>query len=106
MACPELEDLVSGRAGDHAAHCEQCRALLEAWNDVDATLGAAFTGICAPPSVAAGVRRRAASEARMRRPSILPEVLDLIGWAAVLALVAVLAPRFVPAIQAAIASFS
>ncbi len=106
MACPDFEDLVNGRAGDHAAHCEECRALLEAWSDADATLDAAFAGVSAPPSLAAAVHTRIANEAALRRPSLVPELLDLIGWAAVLALAAVLLPRYLPAIQAAIASLS
>jgi len=106
MACPDFEDLAQGRAGDHAARCEDCRALLEALADVDATLDAAFAGVAAPPSLAASVRMRVARESQARRPSVLPEVLDFIGWAAVLALAAVLLPRFLPLIHDAIASLS
>jgi hypothetical protein len=106
MACPDFEELVSGRAGDHAAHCEECRALLDALADVDATFEAAFAGISAPPSLAAEVRARVAREFPLRRPSLLPEVLDFIGWAAVFALAAILLPRFLPVLNAAIASLS
>lgn len=106
MACPEFEDLVSGAAGDHAAHCEDCRALLDALADVDATFEAAFAGIAAPPSLAAAVRLRVERELPLRRPSLVPEVLDFIGWAAVLVLAAVLLPRFLPLIHDAIASLS
>jgi hypothetical protein len=42
----------------------------------------------------------------LRRPSLLPEVLDFIGWAAVFALAAILLPRFLPLLNAAIASLS
>jgi hypothetical protein len=106
MPCPDFEDLVNGRAGNHAAHCEDCRALLDAMADVDATLEAAFAGISAPPSLAAAVRARVARDFPMRRPSLVPELLDFIGWAAVLTLAAVLIPRFLPLINAAIASVS
>ena len=106
MACPDFEDLVNGGAGDHSAHCEECRALLDAWADVDATFDAAFAGISAPPRLAALVRARAVREIAVRRPSLLPEVLDFIGWAAVFALAAVLLPRFLPLLDAAIASLS
>jgi hypothetical protein len=106
MACPDFEDLVRGGAGDHAAHCEACRALLDALADVDATFDAAFAGISAPPSLAAEVRARVAREFPLRRPSLLPEVLDFIGWAAVFALAAILLPRFLPVLNAAIASLS
>lgn len=106
MACPDFEDLVRDGAGDHAEHCEDCRALLDALADVDATFDAAFAGISAPPSLAAVVRARVAREFPVRRPSLLPEVLDFIGWAAVLALAAVLLPRFLPLLDAALARLS
>lgn len=106
MACPEFEDLLSGEGRDHAAHCEECRALLDALAEVDATFDAAFAGISVPPSLAAGVRARMAREFSVRRPSLLPEVLDFIGWAAVLALAAILLPRFLPLLDAALARIS
>lgn len=93
MACPDFEDLVRDGAGGHAAHCEECRALLDAFTDVDATLDAALAGISAPPGMAAAVRARVAAEIPLRKPPVLPEVLDFIGWAAVLALAAVVLPR-------------
>jgi hypothetical protein len=102
MACPEFEDLVREGAGGHAARCERCRALLDALGDVDAAFEAAFAGVAAPPGMAAAVRARVAREFPLRRPSPLPEILDLIGWAAVLALAAVLLPRFLPLIDAAL----
>ena len=103
MACPEFEDLVRDGSGGHAARCEDCRALLDALADVDAALESAFAGVSAPPGMAAAVRARVAQEIRLRRPSPLPEILDFIGWAAVLALAVVLLPRFLPLIDAALA---
>ena len=100
MACPEWEDLVREGPGGHAAQCESCRALLEALADVDATFEAAFVGVAAPPGIAAAVHARIARELPVRRPSPFPEILDLIGWAAVLAIAAILLPRFLPAIDA------
>jgi hypothetical protein len=43
--------------------------------------------------MAAAVRARIGYQIPIRRPSILPEALDFIGWAAVLALAAFLLPR-------------
>jgi hypothetical protein len=101
MACPPIEELFEGgdSAASHAARCEECRALLEALADVDATLETAFAGISAPCGLAARSLAQAARETPLRRPSWLPEVLDFIGWAAVLTLAAVLIPRYVPAIH-------
>jgi hypothetical protein len=103
MACPEFEDLVREGPGGHAARCEQCRALLDALTDVDAAFETAFAGVSAPPGMAAAVRARVARELTSRRPSPLPEILDFIGWAAVLALAVVLLPRFLSLIDTALA---
>ena len=88
MACPDFEDLIREGRGGHAEYCEDCRALLEALADVDRAFECAFAQSSAPPRLAAAVL------ARVRRPSILPEALDLIGWAAIIALAAVLLPQF------------
>jgi predicted anti-sigma-YlaC factor YlaD len=92
MACPEFEDLIrEGRQG-HAAQCEDCRNLLDALAEVDATLESTFAGIQAPRSLAVAVQSRISREPRLRAPSLVPEILDFIGWAAVLALAVVLYP--------------
>ena len=99
MACPEFEDLLNHGSDGHAAHCEDCRELLEAWADVDVTLDAALTGVCAPAGLTAAVRARIARELLVREPSLIPEVLDFIGWAAVLAVAAIVIPNFLPIIS-------
>jgi hypothetical protein len=96
MSCPDFEVLLREGRGGHAAECERCGALLDAVADVDAGLEAAWSGVSAPPSLAASVRLRIAAEEARRRPSLVPEVLDFIGWAAILALVAVVAQRYLP----------
>jgi hypothetical protein len=96
MACPELEDLLHESSGDHAAHCEECRALLQALDHVDTTFDAAFVDASAPPGLAAAVRARVARELPECEPSLVPELLDFIGWAAVLAMAAIVIPRFLP----------
>ncbi|HTT64244.1 MAG TPA: hypothetical protein VMG35_20475 [Bryobacteraceae bacterium] len=93
MACPDFEELVRQGAGGHAATCEECRALLEALADVDQAFETAFAGVSAPPGLASAARARAAGEIRFPRPSVLPEALDFIGWAAVLALAALMLPH-------------
>ena len=96
MGCPELEDLLREGSGGHASRCEKCRALLDALAHVDATLDAAFAGISAPPGLATAVRARVARELPIHRPPLVPEILDFIGWAAVLIMVAIAVPRFLP----------
>lgn len=99
MACPDFEELLREGPGGHASHCEKCAALLEAWTDVDASMQAAFGDVSAPPNLAAAVRIRIAREEDQRKPSPLPEVLDFIGWAAVLTLCTVLIPFLLPLIH-------
>ncbi len=101
MACPELEDLLSGRAGDHALHCKDCRALLESFAEVDSMFDTAWAGISAPAAIAPAVRTRISLNERRQRVSLIPESLDLIGWAAVLAMAAIILPRF-PALLSSI----
>ncbi len=103
MGCPELEELLLEGTDGHAAHCEGCRALLDAWHYVDATLNTTLAPICAPPGMAPAVRARVSREQPVRAPSLIPEILDLIGWAAVLAAAAIVIPRFLPLIQAVLA---
>ena len=102
MACPSLEDLLRD-GGDHAAGCEECRALLEAWKEVDGRLEAAFRDVMAPAGLAARARAQASLEAPLRKPSWAPEILDFIGWAAVLTLLAVMIPRFLPVVETVLA---
>lgn len=102
MACPELEDLLCEGPGGHAAHCAECAALLEAYEDAEAALTAAFEGVAAPPSLLAGARQRVAGLAAERPPTALPELLDFVGWAAVLTLFATQAPRLAPLVAAAL----
>ena len=102
MACSEFDSVLSGTAGNHASHCEECAAMLEAATDADAILESALTGVSAPPRLAAAARMRILAESRSKGPSILPELLDLIGWAAILTLAAILFPSFWPLVSAAL----
>lgn len=104
MACPSLEDLLQAGPNGHAAHCERCRALLEAWADVDATLEAGLAEIAAPLSLAPAARALTARELQVRGPSLVPEILDFVGWAAVLAIAAILIPRYLPYLISAVAA--
>jgi hypothetical protein len=103
MACPEFEDLLSGGNADHALHCRDCRALLDAIARVDATFDSAFADISAPPGTSSAVYARVSHRLRKRGPSPVPEVLDLIGWAAVLTTAAIVVPRFATLLSSVLA---
>ena len=66
----------------------------QALRTIDDELESALRGVVAPPYFADTVRRRV----RARRVSPLPEILDSIGWLAVLALVFVLLLWIVPVV--------
>ena len=100
--CPELENLLKDGGGGHAAQCPKCRELLDALAQVDAILNAAFGILRAPPDLETAVRARIARLSAEPKPSILPEVLDLIGWAAALAATAIAIPNFVSLLSAVI----
>jgi hypothetical protein len=106
MACPPFADLLRGgdSAANHAVYCDRCRALLEAAAEVDATLESTYAAVSAPPGLVARARVLAARETPLRRPSLFPEILDFIGWAAILTLIAVQIPRVLPAIHALLAN--
>ena len=103
MACPELEELLNEGSGGHAAQCKECRALLDALARVDATFDAAFSHVSAPPGLAATVFARVAQPLPKWGLFPVPEVLDLIGWAAILVIAAVVVPRLATLLSSVLA---
>jgi hypothetical protein len=104
MACPDFEDLLREGPGGHASGCGECRALLEAAAEVDRTLELAFQDVSAPGRVSAAAYARIERLSRIPRPSLVPEILDFMGWAAVFAAAAVLIPRYLPEVIQALAT--
>src|SRR5712692_5669036 len=95
MACPEFEDRlieyadIEGEAracvDSHLAECPGCREFLEALRVVDNELTARFGGREVSAAFAPAVRRRVEREAAARL-SFVPELLDFVGWGAIVAL--------------------
>ena len=100
--CPDLENLLKEESGDHVAQCPKCRELLDALAQVDATLNAAFGILRASPDLETAVRARIARMSAEPKPSIVPEVLDFIGWAAASAAVAIAIPYIASLLSAVI----
>lgn len=110
MACPEFEDRlieyadIEGEAracvDTHLAECAGCRQFLEALRLVDTELTARFSGRDASAAFTAAVRRRVEHEASARRLSFVPEVLDFVGWGAIVALLGLMAWWLLPFIPA------
>jgi anti-sigma factor RsiW len=100
MACAEFEPLLmeyAGLAGEerarvarHVAQCAGCREFLDALEAVDAALATQFARSEVYPAFAPEVRRRVRREASLRRPSWVPELLDGVGWIAIVTLIGLL----------------
>ena len=106
MACAEFEERLleyAGLAGNaragvdaHAAHCSACRELLDALHTLDSQLIVEFGGLEVSPSFGPAVRRRIQSAAPMAKPSLVPELLDFVGWGTIAALAGLLAWWLIP----------
>jgi anti-sigma factor RsiW len=119
MACPEFEDRlieyadIEGEAracvDTHLAKCAGCREFLEALRIVDTELTARFRGRAVSAAFAPSVRRRVERDASARRLSFVPEILDFVGWGAIVALLGLMAwwvLPFIPAFNANQAAMS
>ena len=106
MACAEFEErlleyaeLVNGeraRVDAHTAHCSTCREFLEALRTVDSQLTAQLAGLEVTSAFAPAVRRRVRYEGSAARPSVVPELLDFVGWGAIVALLGLVAWWLLP----------
>jgi len=107
MPCAEFEDRLldyaelasdaRSRLDVHVSACAECREFLDALCTVDAGLTAQFRG---NPSVSAAfasaVRQRVRQKTPLARPSLVPELLDLVGWGAAVSLLGLMAWWFSP----------
>jgi hypothetical protein len=111
MPCRSFEDLLlqyselssseRGRVDAHVVACAECRDYLAVLGEIDGQLAGEYSGVRAP----AGFERRVLMRTTAR-PTWVPEILDSIGWASVIAAAAavawaVVAPRALALISAA-----
>ena len=111
MPCAEFADMMLEYAGlardervrvdDHVAGCGECRELLQALRAVDAALSAWFSGQAVSADFEAVVRERVRRQASAPRLSRVPEVLDSLGWAAIVALIGSIVWWMVPRLPVA-----
>jgi anti-sigma factor RsiW len=91
-ACGEFENLLTvyekidqserARVDTHVAQCAHCSALAQALSDVETALSAEYGDVCAPSSLLSRLDLRPAGDPHPK-PSLLPEILDIVGWSAV-----------------------
>jgi anti-sigma factor RsiW len=106
MVCAEFEErlleyaeLANGeraRVDAHTAQCSNCREFLEALRTVDFQLTSQLASLEVTPAFAPAVRKRVRREGSAARPSLVPELLDFVGWGAIVALLGLLAWWLVP----------
>jgi predicted anti-sigma-YlaC factor YlaD len=96
MPCAPFEDLLMDytelstdercAVDAHLAGCADCREYLGTLAHLDAGLSQLYAGAQVSPAFRKDVL------SILERPSLLPEILDLIGWAAIIATLVCLAP--------------
>jgi|SRR5713101_2739724 len=111
MPCAEFEERLLDYANlrveerlpveAHLKACAECRAFLEALSSVDVALARGLGGLEVSPGFRRVALERAWREVPLRKPSFVPEILDFVGWAAVVAIVMDLLYRVRPLLEAA-----
>ncbi len=95
MRCEDWQDRMA--AGEdvriHVLTCAECRAFTDAMAEIDAEFAAAYSAVGLPAKIRESVLRGAM--VAPRRPSFVPEVLDFVGWAAVVGFGVLLARQVV-----------
>lgn len=105
MHCPDFEDrllaydeLTSSERSAvdaHLAGCGDCSLFFSALAEMDTALTSTFAGRHVSPVFAQKLR----AHVSLPRPSIVPELLDATGWAAIVAIMLWLAMFFVPGLD-------
>ena len=80
----------------HLIQCQDCQSFLSALSAVDTALHAAFAHTAVSADFSNSVTQKLLSQTARYRPSLIPEMLDAIGWAAVIAILLWLTAFFVP----------
>ena len=109
MHCTEFEDRLANYGelppaerecvDTHLQLCPECRSWFEALSEIDAALASTFEDVHAPATLAVAVRSKAVQLLPSRTPagiSPVPEILDFVGWLAVIGAASVLAYFLLP----------
>lgn len=79
------------RVDAHVASCADCRETLKALSYLEDELSEVCSAIDAPAEFRNMLRSRVALEKPVRGPSVVPEILDFLGWSAIFAVAVVVA---------------
>lgn len=71
--------------------------LRDAMRELDTALREEFSGVRAPASLRAGIRRRIERQ-RPERVSVIPSILDWLAWSSIVVAVALLLRSYLPSL--------
>jgi hypothetical protein len=95
----DYSELATGErqaADAHLADCADCREYLETMGRLETGLVELYSGAHVSPAFRSEVLSSLNAGIGLEQPSVLPEVLDFIGWAGIIAAFVCLAPNFQP----------
>jgi anti-sigma factor RsiW len=96
----ELSQQDRDKVDRHVSECESCRELLIVLSEINTRLTSEYSSVALHSGFRNDVRERIVEHAPLEKPSLIPEILDAIGWtslaAIALALVWVVLPSFGP----------
>jgi predicted anti-sigma-YlaC factor YlaD len=87
----ELADPAREAVDVHLQACANCREFLNVLAELDTALSRAYEKVSAPDGIQSNVLTRIETEGALRPMSVVPELLDFIGWASVAVIVCMLA---------------
>ena len=106
MSCASFEELLLDYAALpaqernavdlHLAQCSRCRQFSDAVSQLDVALTEQFSGVQPSGSLQTRLHAVATSRPPLRAPSMLPELLDLIGFAGIGLVVSLILWKVVP----------
>jgi anti-sigma factor RsiW len=96
LAYQDLSPQDRQRLNLHLAECDGCRSYRDALEQLDSVLTQRLRGIEASEAFRSRIYSRISAPTTLTAPSFVPELLDLIGWAAVVAVVFVLTRAMFP----------
>ncbi len=89
----DLSEAERARIDAHVASCADCRETLSTLSHLEDELSKACSAIDAPSDFRNSLRAHIALERTVRRPSAIPEVLDFLGWSAIVAVAVMVADQ-------------